>query len=41
MQFYYEPTYEGGGNGSETCVKQNGASNSLSQLCHLFLDTKI
>ena len=21
-KFYYEPTYEGGGNGSETCVKQ-------------------
>ncbi len=22
-KFYYEPTYEGGGNGLETCVKQN------------------
>lgn len=22
-KFYYEPTYEGGGNGSETCVKQS------------------
>lgn len=21
-KFYYEPTYQGGGNGSETCVKQ-------------------
>lgn len=22
-KFYYEPAYQGGGNGSETCVKQN------------------
>lgn len=22
-KFYYEPTYQGGGNGSETCVKQD------------------
>lgn len=23
-KFYYEPTYQGGGNGSETCIKQVG-----------------
>ena len=26
-KFYYEPTYQGGGNGSETCVKQDNVSN--------------
>lgn len=29
-KFYYEPTYQGGGNGSETCVKQEKISNKKS-----------